>query len=58
MNRETSTKTPRRMRRMPDKLFGRVVSKIKQRATKLPSQETMAVIDEAVRAVRNKRDRK
>ncbi len=58
MNRETSTKTPRRMRRMPDKLFDRVVSKIKQRASKLPPQETMAVIDEAVRAVRNKRDRK
>lgn len=45
MNRETSTKIQRRMRRMPDRQFDRVVSKVKQRVFKMPPQETMAIVD-------------
>ncbi len=57
MNRETSTKTPRRTQRKPDKQLDRVVSKIKQRSSTIPPQEMTALIDEAVRAARNRRDR-
>lgn len=58
MNRESSAKTPRRKRRKFDEQFDRVVSKVKQRVSKMPPQETMAIVDEAIRAARNKQDRK
>jgi hypothetical protein len=58
MNRENTAKDPRRKRRMPEKQFDHVVSNIKQRLSKMPARETMAIIDEAIRADRNKRDRK
>lgn len=58
MSRETSAKVPRRKRRMPEKQLDRMVNNIKLRLSKMPSQETMAIIDEAIRADRNKRDRR